>query len=227
VQRTMLMTVLALGLGAGVGAASALDGPVEKPKEQSEKDKEKEKEKEKKGARPVKKKPKEGGVYTNTDLGPKSSPQPGASPAASTPATTGSTGRAPSADTSSGINPDTGRPWGEDATKAGAEPAATLPETLDEAGWRFQAEARRNALQAAERRVATAQAQLNALMSDMAPTNVMDPNRLQTIEAEKVKVRQELETAKAELEKAKTVWSDFEEAARRKGVPPRWLEPPS
>jgi hypothetical protein len=219
----MLITALAFCLGAGLAARALADGPVEKPKQQTEKEKDKEKEKEKKGTRPVKKKPKEGGVYTNTDLGAKT-PEPGATPA---PSTARSTGRPPASETPSGIDPDTGRPYSEESGKAAAEAAPPLPEPLDEMGWRFQAEARRNTLQAAERKVADIQARLDALMSDLAPTNVMDPNRLQTIEAEKAKARQDLEAAKGELAKAKSSWSDFEETARRKGVPPRWLEPPS
>jgi len=208
----MLVAVLSLGLGANLAAAISTDEPAQKPKQQTEKEK-----------KAAKKKPKEGGVYTNTDLGsptPKSSAPPAAAPTSTS--TTSTTGRAAAGN----IDPDTGRPIGEGAN-AQPDPQTLLPEPQDEGGWRFQAEARRSALQKAERRVADLEARLGALMADRSPIDVMDPNRLQTIEAEKAKARQDLEVAKAELEKAKAAWSEFEETARRKGVPPRWLEPPA
>jgi hypothetical protein len=209
VHRTMLVAALAFGLGTNLVAAVSADDTAQKSKQQSEKEK-----------KAAKKKPKEGKVYTNTDLG---SPTPKSSaPPATAPTSTTSTGGVAAGN----IDPDTGRPIGE-AASAQPDPQALLPEPHDEAGWRFQAQARRTAVQNAERRVADIEARLGALMADRSPIDVMDPNRLQTIEAEKAKARQDLEAAKAELERAKSAWSEFEETARRKGVPPRWLEPPS
>jgi len=213
VHRTMLVAALTLGLGTGLAAAVSADGTAPKPKEQTEKEK-----------KAAKKKPKEGKVFTNTDLAsptPKSSASPAATPAPTT-STTSTTGRA----TAGNIDPDTGRVIGEGANVQ-PDAQALLPDPQDEGGWRVQAQARRTAIQSAERRVADLEARLAALMADRSPIDVMDPNRLQTIEAEKARARQDLEAAKAELEKARTVWSEFEETARRKGVPPRWLQPPS
>ena len=46
------------------------------------------------------------------------------------------------------------------------------------------------------------------------------------MEAERAKGLQELETAKAELAKARQDLEDLEEEARRSGVPPGWLREP-
>jgi hypothetical protein len=94
----------------------------------------------------------------------------------------------------------------------------------DESYWRQQAAAHRAAMQRAERRIEAAQSRINALMSDVVPTNVGDPFQQQTLEAERAKARQELEDAQKELELAEDAFHAFEEEARRKGVPPGWVE---
>jgi hypothetical protein len=116
------------------------------------------------------------------------------------------------------------------APAAATAPAGTAPApvaTMDPAQrWRRDAKARRDAIARAEAKVAAIQARLDALLVDRDPVNVMDPNRLQTLEAEKAKAMQELETANAELAAARQGLEDLEEEARKNGVPPGWLREP-
>ena len=114
------------------------------------------------------------------------------------------------------------------AAAAAAAPVAPAPApTMDPAQrWRRDAKARRDAIARAEAKVAAVQARLDALLIDRDPTNVMDPNRLQTLEAERAKATQELETAKGELAKAQQDLESLEEEARKSGVPPGWLREP-
>jgi hypothetical protein len=109
---------------------------------------------------------------------------------------------------------------------AGAAAPAPAP-TMDPAQrWRRDAKARRDAIARAETKVATIQAKIDALLLDMNPTNVGDPNRLQTVEAEKARAMADLEVAKEELEQARQGLESLEEEARKAGVPPGWLREP-
>jgi predicted nucleic acid-binding Zn-ribbon protein len=54
----------------------------------------------------------------------------------------------------------------------------------------------------------------------------MDPFRLQTIEAEIAKATAELDEARKELRSAREAQEALREEARRKGVPPGWLDQP-
>jgi hypothetical protein len=113
------------------------------------------------------------------------------------------------------------------APAASASAAPAPAPTMDPAQrWRRDAKARRDAITRAEARVAAIQARLDALLIDRDPMNVGDPNRLQTLEAERAKGMQELETSKAELAKAHQDLEDLEEEARKSGVPPGWLREP-
>jgi hypothetical protein len=112
------------------------------------------------------------------------------------------------------------------ATSTTAVPAPP-PATLDPAQrWRRDAKARRDAIAREEAKVAAIQARIDALLLDRDPTNVGDPNRLQTLEAERAKAQQELEAATDELAKARQALEDLEEEARKAGVPPGWLREP-
>ena len=112
------------------------------------------------------------------------------------------------------------------ASGAAAAPAPP-PATMDPAQrWRRDAKLRRDAITKAEAKVAAVQARLDALLVDRNPTNVADPNRLQTLEADRAKARQELDEAKEELAKARQALEDLEEEARKNGVPPGWLREP-
>ena len=111
---------------------------------------------------------------------------------------------------------------------AGSAAAAPSPAPTMDPGqrWRRDAKARRDAITRAEGKVAAAQARVESLLVDLNPTNVMDPNRLQTLEADRAKAAADLEAAKDELAKARQALEDLEEEARKSGVPPGWLREP-
>jgi len=109
------------------------------------------------------------------------------------------------------------------STAAAPSPAPTMDPAQR---WRRDAKARRDAIKRAEGKVAAAQARVDALLVDLNPTNVMDPNRLQTLEADRAKAAADLEAAKDELAKARQALEDLEEEARKSGVPPGWLREP-
>jgi len=113
------------------------------------------------------------------------------------------------------------------AASAAAAAPAQPPATMDPAQrWRRDAKTRRDAIARAEAKVAAVQARIDALLLDRDPTNVADPNRMQNLEAERVKAMQELDAAKEELAKAQQALEDLEEEARKNGVPPGWLREP-
>ena len=92
-----------------------------------------------------------------------------------------------------------------------------------ESTWRERANQHRRAVSQAEQRIGELEAKLAEIRNDLAPTNVMDPNREQTRRAEYAQTQAELEVAKGELERARQALADLEEEARRKGVPPGWI----
>jgi chromosome segregation ATPase len=103
-------------------------------------------------------------------------------------------------------------------TGGGSEGSAT------EAYWRSRAEERRAAVTQAEGRIAAIEKQLEGLRLDMSPTtNVSDPYRLQTLQAQIRTAQTDLATARKQLEEARQALSDFEEEARRAGALPGWL----
>jgi hypothetical protein len=137
-------------------------------------------------------------AYTNDDLskGAKASPAPGKPGAA---ASTPSAGA---------------------AEAAGENPSASAG---DEAYWRRRMDEARRRVVAAERLVRQEQERLNALMADTSPTNVMDPFRLQTLEADRAKAREAVEKATQEQAAAQKALEDLQEEARRRGALPGWL----
>ena len=113
------------------------------------------------------------------------------------------------------------------AAAAPSGPAPAPAPTMDPGErWRRDGKQRRDAVTRSEAKVAAIQARVDALMLDRDPVNVMDPNRLQTLEAVKAKALQDLETAKAELSQARQALEDLEEDARKQGIPPGWLREP-
>jgi hypothetical protein len=116
---------------------------------------------------------------------------------------------------------------GAAAAASPSGPAPAPAPTMDPAErWRRDAKQRRDAVARAEAKSAAIQARIDALMLDRDPVNVMDPNRMQTLEAAKAQALQDLETAKAELAKARQALEDLEENARKNGIPPGWLREP-
>ena len=153
-----------------------------------------------------------GKVFTNDDLGEASQPSPSPSP--------GGGGAAPG-------KPAGAKPAPPAAAAPGAAPAPNPAPTMDPSQrWRRDVKAGRDAVARAESSVDAIQKRLDALLVDRDPVNVGDPNRLQSLEAEKVKAMAELEVAKEGLDKARQALANLEEEARRAGVPPGWLREP-
>lgn len=108
-------------------------------------------------------------------------------------------------------------PGGSSAASSGGQ------EGTDEAAWRRRAQAARDRVSAAEKKIAELQAKIEGLRSDLSPTNVMDPQREQTRQAEIASTQSALEAARAELAAAQKAIADLEDEARRRSVPPGWL----
>jgi hypothetical protein len=92
-----------------------------------------------------------------------------------------------------------------------------------EAQWRGIAKQRRDALAAAEERVASLQSQLQAAQNDMEPVNLGDPNREQNRQARIASTRTELEQAQAEAARARQAVDELEADAQRAGALPGWV----
>lgn len=120
---------------------------------------------------------------------------------------------------------------GEGAREAGSEGAQSEPGSGDpttvpgaprnEAEWRARAKNLRIALSEAEKKVAGLEDQLRIATLDMQPNpeDIMDPNRLQKLEARKAQLRVDIEKAKADVEKARQDLARLEAEALAKGVP--------
>jgi DNA repair exonuclease SbcCD ATPase subunit len=89
--------------------------------------------------------------------------------------------------------------------------------------WRNIAKQRRAAVQEAEQEVKTLESRIAALRNDMSPTNVQDPNRLQTQGRDLQKAQEDLESARHELEQARQSLANLEDEARRAGAMPGWV----
>jgi hypothetical protein len=104
----------------------------------------------------------------------------------------------------------------------------TLTREESEAGrmadyWRERGRQRRAAVENAEGTVRDLEARIAELRTDRGVTNVMDPNREQTRQAQIAQTQADLEQAKGELERARQAMTDLEDEARRKGIPPGWI----
>jgi hypothetical protein len=113
--------------------------------------------------------------------------------------------------------------------EGGSAPAAPAPPSVstgDETIWRTRARDHRDAIHNAEKSIQETQDRLNALMLDRDVTSTGDPNRLQTIEAQKAEARSALERARLNLAEAQKALQDLEDEARRNNVPPGWLREP-
>ncbi len=118
---------------------------------------------------------------------------------------------------------------GEGAREAGSEGADPEPgdptsvpgAPRNEAEWRARAKNLRIALAEAEKKVAGLEDQLRIATLDMQPNpeDIMDPNRLQKLEARKAQLRVDIEKAKADVEKARQDLAKLEAEALAKGVP--------
>jgi hypothetical protein len=164
-----------------------------------------------------KKRKKDTPVYTDDDL-KKRSPGGATSPAA------GSEGSA-AAQGSEGGGGGGGGESSVDSGEGGGR-GERGNDAADADSWRAERATRQAAIKQAEAHISAIQTRLNALINDLNPTYVNDPFRLQTIEAEKAKAREELAAAELELKQARDELADFDEDARKRGVPPGWLREP-
>lgn len=92
--------------------------------------------------------------------------------------------------------------------------------------WRTRSEVLKAAVVSAQKALDQAEGEATALRSDIAPLSAaeaQDPLRLQKREARLAEMNKLIESRKAALAAARTAVSDFEDEARRAGVPAGWL----
>src|SRR5262245_16916627 len=125
--------------------------------------------------------------------------------------------------------PASSSPQATAAPSASPSPAAgeTREAPKDEAYWRGRATGLQNAVTAAEARVAKAQEDYDgARKGNVQPLPIDALSQvppLPQVNAEADRLQKELEAAQAALAQAKKALEDFEEEARKAGVPPGWL----
>jgi hypothetical protein len=154
--------------------------------------------------------PSPGHVFTNEDLPAQPSP-----PAIPSPGT----GRG----TVTKLPPTAAVPATPPPASNSSDLAASRSAAEEESGWRGRAKGLRDAVSSGEKTVMDLEGRIAELRNDRSPTNLMDPNREQTRQAEITKAQAALESAKAALEISRQGLADLEEEARRKGIPPGWL----
>jgi hypothetical protein len=128
-----------------------------------------------------------------------------------------------------GLAQDAGARPREDTTPAdetrrdGATPpgGGEGPGGQDEKSWRTQAAELRKEIQAAEQKAASVQQENDRLFAEIQRST--DTNEILRLRAEQNKVSADLEIAKQELANLRQEWAQFEESARRAGVPPGWI----
>jgi len=89
--------------------------------------------------------------------------------------------------------------------------------------WRNIARQRRQAVQQSEQEVKELESRIAALRNDMSPTNVQDPNRLQSQGRDLQQAQEELAVARRQLEEARQAVANLEDEARRAGAMPGWV----
>jgi hypothetical protein len=92
-----------------------------------------------------------------------------------------------------------------------------------EAFWRTRATQLREAADEADNKVKELEARIAALRNDMSPTNVQDPNRLQSRDRDLREAMDSLDATRSAAETARKALADLEEEARRAGAPPGWV----
>lgn len=109
----------------------------------------------------------------------------------------------------------------DETRRDGASPPGEGPGGQDEKSWRTQAAELRKEIQEAEQKAASAQQENDRLFGEIQRST--DTNEILRLRAEQNKVSADLETAKTELANLRQEWAQFEESARRAGVPPGWI----
>jgi hypothetical protein len=169
-------------------------------------------------------------VYTNEDLDkgkPSPSPSPTAAPAPPVAGAPPARGR-PTRRVGGGVNPPVTTPPRE--VNPEAETPSEGPPAPSSAGaevyWRGRAQELRKAASDAENRISALEARIQQLQLDRDPNSpdLMDPNRLQKRDSERLTAIDEVQRAKGTLSAAQKALADFQEEARRKGIPRSWVE---
>ncbi len=110
---------------------------------------------------------------------------------------------------------------------AGEVDTTDLVRPEDEAAWRDRARPLHEGVRALQERVQEIEVRLKNLQLDLDPqVEALNPFRLQALEAKKRETAQELERTRQELAEAQKALDDLREEARRRGVPPGWLDQP-
>jgi hypothetical protein len=110
---------------------------------------------------------------------------------------------------------------GDDEVVSGEGPGRGLKR--NEEFWRNRTMQLREAAQEADNKVKELEARIAALRNDMSPTNVQDPNRLQSRDRELREAMDSLDATRSAADTARKALADLEEEARRAGVPPGWV----
>ena len=160
-----------------------------------------------------------GKVYTNQDLGPAPPPSAPASAAAGDDKAAAAASKPEAAkDSSKDVKDDQ---TAKDESGKDGKDAKPAEDTKGQAYW----SSRRRALQEALDRDLTfadaLQSRINALSTDFV--NRDDPAQRAVIERDRQKAASELERLKKQIVDDRKAVADFEEEARRAGVPPGWL----
>jgi hypothetical protein len=163
-------------------------------------------------------------VYTNRDLGnaqPPPQPAPPLPPGQSAPGGAASASRGGQAD-STGQTGSTGQVSSAGSTGQTA-PAADKDKGVakDQAYWAGRTKVLNTQLTRDETFASALQTQINALTSDFI--NRSDPAQRSVIEQNRQKALSEFARLQNDIEKDKKAIADFEQEARRAGVPPGWL----
>jgi hypothetical protein len=162
-----------------------------------------------------------GKSYTNKDL--KATPAPAPAPDAGTTAAAPGSADAQAADSSS-KPAAAGGASGSDAKPAagdGAGTSDTKGEVKDQAYWSKRMNALRVQLDRDQTYAEALQTRVNTLTMDFV--NRDDPAQRGKIESDRQKAIDELDRLKKNIEQDRREIQDFEEEARRAGVPPGWL----
>jgi lauroyl/myristoyl acyltransferase len=199
-MRMKLVALLVLLLGVPVLAQAQSLGEVAK-REQEKQEKEKEKKKKKSGKPPATVK-----VYTEEDLKKAREAESGAVTVLP------ENGNLEAAAAASSEDNEVVSGEGGSGGRKGKE-----------AYWRNRATQLRQAAEEADNKVKELEARIAALRNDMSPTNVQDPNRLQSRDRELREAMDSLDATRSAAETARKALADLEEEARRAGVPPGWV----
>lgn len=144
-------------------------------------------------------------VYTNESLRQGSAPPPSA------PMTASSSPAAPSSE----------KPGGTETAATDEKPTSSSEPKKDEAAWRAQIQAERDALRRAQIFAEALQSRINALTADFTARD--DPAQRAQIGSDREKALQELDRVKKEIDDRTKGIADIQAEARKAGVPPGWL----